>query len=56
MIDYYIGTRNSGIIKRITNENGSTHHQIIEENSKDYQAYLAWCAEGGVPTPADENA
>ena len=20
----------------------------------DYQAYLAWCAEGGVPTPADE--
>ena len=22
----------------------------------DYQAYLKWVAEGGVPTPADENA
>ena len=26
---------------------------MVEEN-KDYQAYLAWLAEGNVPTPADE--
>jgi hypothetical protein len=26
---------------------------MVNDNT-DYQAYLAWVAEGGVPTPADE--
>ena len=26
---------------------------MVEDNT-DYQAYLAWLAEGNVPTPADE--
>jgi hypothetical protein len=26
----------------------------FDESSSDYQAYLAWCAEGNVPTPADQ--
>jgi hypothetical protein len=25
------------------------------EDNTDYQAYLAWLAEGNVPTPAEEN-
>ena len=26
----------------------------MDEANIDYQAYLAWVAQGGVPTPADE--
>jgi hypothetical protein len=26
----------------------------MDEQNVDYQAYLAWVAEGGVPEPADE--
>jgi len=26
----------------------------FDQANKDYQAYLKWVAEGGVPTPADE--
>jgi len=26
----------------------------MDEANTDYQAYLKWVAEGGVPTPADE--
>ena len=26
----------------------------FDPNNTDYQAYLAWVAEGGVPLPADE--
>ena len=26
----------------------------MDESNTDYQAYLAWCAEGNVPTPADQ--
>jgi hypothetical protein len=27
----------------------------MDEANTDYQAYLAWVAEGNVPTPAEEN-
>jgi hypothetical protein len=27
----------------------------MDEQNVDYQAYLAWLAEGNVPTPAEEN-
>jgi hypothetical protein len=26
----------------------------FDNQNTDYQAYLAWCAEGNVPTPADQ--
>jgi hypothetical protein len=26
----------------------------FDQQNTDYQAYLAWCAEGNVPTPADQ--
>jgi len=28
----------------------------FDPDNTDYQAYLAWVAQGGVPTPADEGA
>lgn len=28
----------------------------FDPDNSDYQAYLKWVEEGGVPTPADENA
>jgi hypothetical protein len=33
--------------------NGSDSIPFADDNT-DYQAYLKWLAEGGVPTPADE--
>ena len=27
---------------------------LFDENNTDYQAYLKWVSEGGIPTPADE--
>jgi hypothetical protein len=36
------------------NEDGSTTSFIFDENNQDYQAYLKWVSEGGVPLPADE--
>jgi hypothetical protein len=27
----------------------------FDENNSDYIAYLAWCAEGNTPLPAEEN-
>jgi hypothetical protein len=40
----------------ISNQDGSvTTFQNIESNDgNERKAYLAWVAEGGVPTPADE--
>ena len=36
------------------NEDGSGISIPFAEDNTDYQAYLAWVAEGGVPEPADE--
>jgi hypothetical protein len=33
---------------------GKTVSFIFDPANVDYQAYLAWCAEGNVPTPADQ--
>ena len=38
------------MVLRITD---NTYIPFSPDNT-DYQAYLAWVAEGGVPTPADE--
>jgi len=37
------------------NEDGSGISIPFAEDNTDYQAYLAWLAEGNVPTPAEEN-
>ena len=42
------GTENVGVIL-----NGNTAIPFAPDNT-DYQAYLKWVSEGGVPTPADE--
>jgi len=35
-------------------ENGTTTSFFFDPANTDYQAYLKWLEEGGVPTPADE--
>jgi hypothetical protein len=48
------------IIDSVTKENGCIVRLSdgacipFSPDNTDYQAYLAWVAEGGVPTPADE--
>jgi hypothetical protein len=36
------------------NEDGSTSGIPFDPSNMDYQAYLAWLAEGNEPLPADE--
>jgi hypothetical protein len=36
------------------NDDGSITSFCIDENSTDYQAFLAWVAEGNAPLPPDE--
>ena len=36
------------------NEDGSTTSFIFDPANTDYQAYLKWLDEGGIPEPADE--
>ena len=36
------------------NEDGSVISFLFNEDNTDYQAYLAWVADGNEPLPADE--
>jgi hypothetical protein len=38
----------------IENSNGSVTSIPFDPANSDYQAYLKWVSEGGVPEPADE--
>jgi len=44
--------QSSGIQRH--NADGSITSIPKDPANTDYQAYLAWCAEGNVPTPADQ--
>ena len=54
---YKLHKDNFGGINVVIRDNGdgSTTCIPFAEDNTDYQAYLAWVAEGNVPTPAEEN-
>ena len=56
MINYYLLNKNQGVVRVITNQDGSTNHLMISNDLNDinHQAYLKWLAEGNQPLPADE--
>jgi len=39
---------------RVKYENGKDGWIPFDPDNTDYQAFLRWCEEGNVPTPADE--
>jgi len=49
---YSLATSNSSWITRINEDGSFTTFEAVENNT-DYQAYLAWLAEGNEPLPAD---
>jgi hypothetical protein len=51
-IDFH-GEQQKHIIR--DNGNGNFTSFPADPANTDYQAYLAWVAEGNVPTPAEEN-
>ena len=54
-ISYYLAGKNQIPVKVINHEDGSATHIILSEpDNTDYQAYLAWCAEGNTPEGATE--
>ena len=38
----------------LTNNDGKKYHIPFNQSNTDYQAYLTWVSEDGVPLPADE--
>ena len=54
MITYYFSKNSNILIKKTVFDNDSEQHQVIDKDSTDYQAYLAWVSEGNTPLPADE--
>ena len=55
MVRYEIKTdsSNTQFIKK-TDEKGKQYGIPFDPANTDYQAFLRWCDEGGVPEPADE--
>jgi hypothetical protein len=50
----YMGNQVERQIVIRDNGDGSATSFIQEPDNTDYIAYLAWCAEGNTPIPADE--
>jgi hypothetical protein len=49
---YKLWKNNEGNISSIIKTSDNTYIPFDPDNT-DYQAYLLWCEEGNVPTPAD---
>ena len=51
MADYKLGTTRNGLTPFLRKTDGAVIPH--DENNRDYQAYLAWVAEGNTADPAD---
>jgi hypothetical protein len=51
---YEVITNEFGSMIKRTDLNGVIWFIPMNEANTDYQAYLKWVSEGGVPTPAEE--